>query len=139
MRGLAAYLIKNYPQLSDDEIKLEVVKWKGLFFPKQMIQRYIEETQTGQYTPDIAALLPEIDDEKLKEMKQAAKAEPFFAKCVELDPKHGESYFHWSQALGAAKKYQQSLDAALKAKELCGPELQSNIEFLIKAAKSRLK
>ncbi|MEK6983102.1 MAG: hypothetical protein AABX33_00885 [Nanoarchaeota archaeon] len=75
MRGLAAYLIKNYPQLSDDEIKLEVVKWKGLFFPKQMIQRYIEETQTGQYTPDIAALLLEIDDEKLKEMKQAVASQ----------------------------------------------------------------
>jgi tetratricopeptide (TPR) repeat protein len=75
----------------------------------------------------------------LKEMKQAAKSEPFFAKCVELDPKHGESYYHWSQALGASKKYQQSLDAALKAKELCGPDMQSNIEFLIKAAKSRLK
>ena len=66
MRGLAAYLIKNYPTLSDDEIKREVVKWKGLFFPKQMIQRYVQEVQSGQYTPDIAALLLSVDESKIK-------------------------------------------------------------------------
>lgn len=71
MRGLTAYLIKNHPQLSDDEIKKEVIRWKGLFFPKQMIQRYVEETQTGQYTPDIAALLLDVDEKKLNEMKQS--------------------------------------------------------------------
>ena len=66
IRGLAAYLIVNYPTLSDDEIKREVVKWKGLFFPKQMIQRYIQEAQSGQYTPDIAALLLDTDEIKIK-------------------------------------------------------------------------
>ena len=71
MRGVAAYLIKNYPDMSDEEIMKEIAKWKGLFFPKQMIQRYIQETQTGQYTPDIASLLLDIDEEKLKEMKAA--------------------------------------------------------------------
>lgn len=71
IRGLTAYLIQNYPKLSDDEIKKEVVMWKGLFFPKQMIQRYVQETQTGQYTPDIAALLLDVDEKKLKEMKAA--------------------------------------------------------------------
>jgi hypothetical protein len=71
MRGLAAYLIKNYPDLSDEGIMKEITKWKGLFFPKQMIQKYIQETQTGQYTPDIAALLLDVDENKLKEMKAA--------------------------------------------------------------------
>ncbi|MBI2558523.1 hypothetical protein HYW20_04325 [Candidatus Woesearchaeota archaeon] len=71
MRGLAAYLIKNYPQISDDEVKREVAKWKGMFFPKQMIQKYVKEVQTGQYTADISALLLDVDEEKLKEMKQA--------------------------------------------------------------------
>ena len=66
IRGLAAYLIVNYPTLSDDEIKREVVKWKGLFFPKQMIQRYIQEAQSGQYTPDIAALLLDTGEIKIK-------------------------------------------------------------------------
>jgi len=75
IRGLAAYLIKNYPTMSDDEIKRELVKWKGLFFPKQMIQRYIQETQTGQYTPDIAALLLDVDEEKLKEMKSSVASD----------------------------------------------------------------
>lgn len=71
MRGLTAYLIKSYPDLSDDEIKREVARWKGLFFPKQMIQKYIQEAQTGQFTADIAALLLDVDEEKLKEMKAA--------------------------------------------------------------------
>lgn len=71
MRGVSAYLIKNYPDLSDQEIMKEITKWKGLFFPKQMIQKYVQETQTGQYTPDIASLLLDVDEKKLKEMKTA--------------------------------------------------------------------
>lgn len=75
IRGLAAYLIKNYPQLSDDEIKKELMHWKGLFFPKQMIQRYVQETKAGQYTPDIAALLLDVNEEKLREMKAAVASQ----------------------------------------------------------------
>lgn len=71
MRGVAAYLVKNYPELKDEEIMKEITKWKGLFFPKQMIQKYMQETQTGQYTADIASLLLDVDEEKLKEMKAA--------------------------------------------------------------------
>lgn len=71
IRGLAAYLVKNYPQLSDQEIMKELSKWKGLFFPKQMIQKYIQESQSGQYTPDIASLLLDVDEKKLKSMKAA--------------------------------------------------------------------
>ena len=71
MRGVAAYLIKNYPDLSDEEIMKEIAKWKVLFFQKKMIKRYVQETQTGQYTPDIAALLLDVDEEKLKDMKAA--------------------------------------------------------------------
>ena len=36
-----------------------------------MIQKYIQQAQAGQYTPDIAALLLDVDEEKLKEMKAA--------------------------------------------------------------------
>jgi len=75
MRGLAAYLIKNYPKLSDEEIVREVAKWKGLFFPKNMIQKYLQQSQTGKYTPDIAALLLNADEAKLKEMKQAVASQ----------------------------------------------------------------
>ena len=57
MRGLAAYLIKNHPEMLDDEILRELAKWKGMYFPKQMIQKMTAQVQSGQYTPDIAALL----------------------------------------------------------------------------------
>ena len=76
IRGLAAYLIKNYPELSNDEIMRELARWKSLFFPKQMIERYIQETQTGQYTPDIASLLLDVDEDKLEELKQTMVSQP---------------------------------------------------------------
>jgi hypothetical protein len=58
MRGLAAYLIQNHgSEYSNDEILKELARWKGMFFPKQMIQKLTEQRQSGQYSPDIAALL----------------------------------------------------------------------------------
>jgi len=33
MRGLAKYLILNHPELTDEEILIEIGKWKTLFFP----------------------------------------------------------------------------------------------------------
>ena len=33
MRGLAKYLLKNHPDMTDDEILSELGKWKVLFFP----------------------------------------------------------------------------------------------------------
>ena len=33
MRGVLGYLIKNHPELSDDQILEEIGKWKVLFFP----------------------------------------------------------------------------------------------------------
>jgi hypothetical protein len=72
-RGLSAYLIKNYPDLSDEEIVSEVAKWKGLFFPKQMIARYMEQSQTGQYTPDIAGLLLNLDEDAAKKAIESVK------------------------------------------------------------------
>ncbi|MBI5151996.1 hypothetical protein HZA39_00515 [Candidatus Peregrinibacteria bacterium] len=58
MRGLALYLLKNHPnEFSDEEIMREMARWKALFFPKQMMKKYIKQAQKGSYTPDIAALL----------------------------------------------------------------------------------
>ena len=57
MRGLAAYLLKNYgTEYSDDEILRELARWKGMFFPKQMIQKMLAALQNGSFTPDTAAL-----------------------------------------------------------------------------------
>ncbi len=37
MRGLAAYLIKNHPEMSDEEILNALNQWRAAFFPKQTI------------------------------------------------------------------------------------------------------
>ena len=58
MRGLEAYLIKNHgSEYSDDQILRELAVWKGRYFPKQMVQKTMDQIQSGKYTPDIAALL----------------------------------------------------------------------------------
>lgn len=58
MRGLAAYLIKNYGnKFSNDDILREIARWKGLFFPKQMIGKLINEIKSGKLSPDIDAIL----------------------------------------------------------------------------------
>ena len=58
MRGLAAYLIKNHgAQYTDDEILRELARWKGKYFPKQMVKKMSDQLQSGNYTPDIASLL----------------------------------------------------------------------------------
>ncbi len=61
MRGLAAYLIKNHgSQYTDDQILRELARWKGRYFPKQMVQKTIDQIQSGKYTPDIASLLLDV-------------------------------------------------------------------------------
>ena len=57
MRGLAAYLLKNHGSAySNDQILQELARWKGMFFPKQMIAKMANALSTGTYTPDTAAL-----------------------------------------------------------------------------------
>lgn len=43
MRGLAAYLIKNHPDISDERILEELTKWKRTYFPKQMLSAKLQE------------------------------------------------------------------------------------------------
>lgn len=58
MRGLAAYLIKNNgAEYTNDQILRELARWKGRYFPKQMMKKVGEQLQSGQYTADVAALL----------------------------------------------------------------------------------
>mgnify|MGYP001612323765 FL=1 len=58
MRGLTAYLIKNHgAKYTDDEILRELARWKGKYFPKQMVKKMSDQLQSGNYTPDIASLL----------------------------------------------------------------------------------
>ena len=51
--------------MSDDQITKELMRWKAMYFPKQMASRFLEQAQTGKYTPDIASLLIGIDTSKL--------------------------------------------------------------------------
>ena len=61
MRGLTAYLLKNHgSQYSDDQILRELARWKGRYYPKQMVQKMSDQLQSGQYTPDIASLLLDV-------------------------------------------------------------------------------
>jgi len=58
MRGLAAYLIQNHgSEYTDDQILRELARWKGRYFPKQMVQKMSDQLTSGQYTPDIASLI----------------------------------------------------------------------------------
>lgn len=63
MRGLAAHLIKTHPDMSDAEMLRELARWKSLFFPKQMIQKFASQITAKQFTPDIEALALGIDIE----------------------------------------------------------------------------
>lgn len=41
--GLTKYLLKNHEnEFTDEQIIAEIQKWKGLFFPKQMIAKYLQ-------------------------------------------------------------------------------------------------
>jgi hypothetical protein len=57
MRGLAAYLLSQHKdEYSNDEILRELARWKGMFFPKQMIEKTAKQLANGSFTADIAAL-----------------------------------------------------------------------------------
>ena len=45
MRGLAAYLIKNHPELSDEQILNELNTWKITYFPKQTLSIRLKELE----------------------------------------------------------------------------------------------
>ncbi len=43
MRGLAKYLLKNHEnEFTDEQILDHLTKWKTLFFPKQMVDKYLK-------------------------------------------------------------------------------------------------
>ncbi len=61
MRGLEAYLItKHGSDYTDDQILRELARWKGHYFPKQMVQKTMDQITSGKYTPDVAALLLDV-------------------------------------------------------------------------------
>src|SRR3989338_1126009 len=52
IRGMAKYLIQNYPSMTDEDIMWELLKWKGLYFPKNMVEKAAAAIQNGmEITP----------------------------------------------------------------------------------------
>ncbi|MEE8423001.1 MAG: hypothetical protein V3S49_00510, partial [Thermodesulfobacteriota bacterium] len=45
MRGLAAYLLKNHPEFSDERILEELNTWKVTYFPKQTLTAKLQEME----------------------------------------------------------------------------------------------
>ena len=61
MRGLAAYLIINHPEFSDEQILKELNTWKITFFPKQTLSAYLQElVESGE--AGIKEILEEFPD-----------------------------------------------------------------------------
>jgi hypothetical protein len=60
MRGLAKYLVINHPdEYSNDEILLELGKWKATFFPKQTISKAVlKYAEFGNIDPSILTEMP---------------------------------------------------------------------------------
>lgn len=61
MRGLAAYLIKNHPELSDERILEELNAWKITYFPKQTLSTKLKELEEAG-EPGIKEILEEFSD-----------------------------------------------------------------------------
>lgn len=76
MRGLAAYIITKHPNdMTDDQLLREMARWKALFFPKQMIQKFETQRAAGQFsTADMAAIMMGIDTKALGMGTQATAA-----------------------------------------------------------------
>jgi hypothetical protein len=60
MRGLAKYLIINHPEeYTNDEILMELGKWKATFFPKQTISKAIlKYAEFGNIDPSVLTEMP---------------------------------------------------------------------------------
>lgn len=82
MRGLLSYLIKNHSnEFSDDQLLRELARWKGRYFPKQMMSKLAGEIQSGKYSPDSAALLLDV---KLPKYSGASDNVPLSSSITDL-------------------------------------------------------
>lgn len=61
MRGLTAYLIKEHPKMTNDDILGELLKWKIQYFPKQMLSKFLSSA-SDIYDYDVEAIMNEFPD-----------------------------------------------------------------------------
>lgn len=54
-KGLSKYLIKSHPdEWTDDEILLELTKWKALYYPRNMVEKAVAALENGlELTPAV--------------------------------------------------------------------------------------
>ncbi|MCF6276560.1 MAG: hypothetical protein L3J07_01780 [Candidatus Magasanikbacteria bacterium] len=79
MRGTAAYLIRNYPEMTDAEIAYELMRQKGMYFPSQMQERMANSLsgEVEKFTSDIKYLTMNLSEDELKNLKEKAKNSGF--------------------------------------------------------------
>lgn len=79
MRGTAAYLIQNYPEMTNEEISYELTRQKGMYFPVQMQQRMASSLagETADFKPDIKYLVMNLTDKELTDLQNKAKTSGF--------------------------------------------------------------
>lgn len=79
MRGTIAYLISNYSDMTDAEIAYEIIRQKGLFFPKQMQERMASQLagDPKDFTPDIKYLTKNLKPQEIADFKKKAGAKGF--------------------------------------------------------------
>lgn len=53
-RGLSKYMVQNYPELSDDEILMELTRWKSIYYPRNMVEKGVAAVENGlELTPQV--------------------------------------------------------------------------------------
>lgn len=79
MRGTAAYLIRNYPDMTNEQISFELVRQKGMYFPNQMQQRMASALagSSDEFLPDIKYLTMNLSESELVQLQGSAKSSGF--------------------------------------------------------------
>lgn len=79
MRGTTAYLIRNYPEMSDAEISYELMRQKGMYFPGQMQERMASSLagDINEATADIKYLTMHLSEKELSDFKEKANDSGF--------------------------------------------------------------
>src|SRR3989338_11017244 len=74
-----AYLIKNYPEMTNAEIAYELMRQKGMYFPGQMQERMASSLSgdLAEAKPDIKYLIMNLTEEELKDLQKKAKNSGF--------------------------------------------------------------
>lgn len=79
MLGTVAYLLKNHPDMSNDEISYEIARQKGLYFPTKLQQRMAEQLSgdATNFSPDIRLLTMNLSAVELAGIQARAKESGF--------------------------------------------------------------